>query len=178
MRTSQLLMRFLRLILVSFRQFSSSLIVLVHTHVFRYTEIFEQKTKREAELKTLRSEQQLIEQQAAKGVQQAESAAAAAATESKSEAAQRAADAAKFESEIAEQSMELRRKQQELQRAEQDKAHASRDHKKELQEQQRVHERMLEDLNDQVRRVLREKDQTIDELRQQLAEVAMVMDMD
>jgi uncharacterized protein involved in exopolysaccharide biosynthesis len=61
--------------------------------------------------------------------------------------------------------------------AEQDKAHASRDHDKELQEQQRVHERMLEDLNDQVRRVLREKDQTIDGLRQQLAEVAEVMDM-
>jgi hypothetical protein len=36
---------------------------------------------------------------------------------------------------------------------------------------------MLEDLNDQVRRVLREKDQTICELRQQLTEVAEVMDM-
>ena len=61
---------------------------------------------------------------------------------------------------------------------ERDKANASRDHDKKLQEQQRVHERMLEDLNDQVRRVLREKDQTIDDLRQQLAEVAEVMNMD
>lgn len=161
----------------SFRQSLSSLVVRTHTLVHRYTQIFEQNTKRAAEINALRSEQQLVEQQAAKGVQQAESAAAAAATQIKSETAQRAADAAKFESEIAAQSVELQRKQQELQMAEQDKAHASRDHDKELQEQQRVHERMLEDLNDQVRRVLREKDQTIDGLRQQLAEVAEVMDM-
>lgn len=146
--------------------------------LYRYTAIFEQNAKQAAEIKALRTEQQLIEQHAAKGIQQAESAAATAATEIKSEAAQRAADAAKFESEIAAQSKELHRRQRELQMVELDKANASRAHDKELQEQQRVHEQMLEDLNGQVRRVLREKDQTICELRQQLAEVAEVMDMD
>ena len=143
----------------------------------KYNAIFKQQANQSAELNALRTEAQMIEQQAAKGVQQAESAAAAAAAQTKSEAAQRAAEARTFASEVAAQATALQKRADELQEAEGAKALASRHHADALQHQQRDHERVLDDLNDQVRRVIREKDQSIEELRQQLAEVAEVMEM-